>query len=288
MKYIESNVHKIVGVGHMFHNWMLGYIISKKLNIDFVYSSLNATVRNPKTLNETWDEFLGFQKNIKEIHSFSNHIELPFIENNTFFLNPSKNKFDLKFQEWYDIIDNYEDNTLFKLPPGSFVNVFDIEIYNNIEKLYQSYWKNKSKFNFKNDKINAVIHIRRGDINLDEHSFRWISFDELLEKREYLRKEHKNIHFTILSETGYKHAQLNTENTSTGHYKKNSFDIFKDSDTTLILNYCDLQCFHMMCSADILITAPSAFSIFASYLNKTKEQYHLINKKCGESRPAVL
>ena len=86
----------------------------------------------------------------------------------------------------------------------------------------------------------------------------------------------KNIHFNIISETGYNFNYVkNIISKDYKKYEKNDFNVLKEKDTSLFLNNCDLTSFHMMCSADILVTGASAFSILASYLNNNaKEMIH--------------
>jgi hypothetical protein len=123
------------------------------------------------------------------------------------------------------------------------------------EKLQTSYWKNNIPYEFNKGKTSVCIHIRRGDITEQHNSDRWKSNSHYLNIINDLKKVLFNPEFFIISEG-----------------EVGNFEEFKE-DCTLILNGSDINAFHMLASADVLVTGQSTFSTIIAYINKGKIIY---------------
>ena len=252
MKYIQSQPHPQAGLGHQFHNWILGLLIAKKYDCEFINTKFTCRIRNGNK-NSDWNSFLNFDKNLKEIKEIkpSKVINLPKIElgHN---INLTKEKLEKNLTVWGNLIKNSGDNTLFKLPLNHYVGVLSENIYNECgDYLKDCYWSKNKKYDFNNNLTNVVVHIRRGDVSKSGNANRWLDLSDYKKQIEYIRKKYDKVKFHVLSEG-------NT----------NEFNVIKSDDVNLYINHGDLQSFNMMCSSDILITGLSSFSILASYLTK--------------------
>lgn len=249
MKYIKSQPHPQAGLGHQFHNWALGYIISKKFNCEFIHTKLTPRIRNGSK-PQTWDDFLNIGKGLKTKVKVTNNVLLPKIELG------HKPKFNpdtayRNLSKWEKIIKNSPEGTMFKLPVNHYIGVLSEEIYEHSEHLKSCYWEGKEIYDFGNNKTNVVVHIRRGDVSKKGNTNRWLELSDYKKQIEYIRKKYDKVKFHILSEGNV-----------------NEFNVIKSDDVNLYINHGDLQSFNMMCSSDILITGLSSFSILASYLTK--------------------
>ena len=172
MKYITSDTTGISGVGHKFHSWVLGLILSRYCNVEYIYSSLDAHFRNEPRIDSDWNTFLNFNSKFKSNANVNNIIELPYVLYNDYLTIEEELDIEESIKEWVDIIQNSEDNTLFKIPAGQFVKLFQQDIYNLNHELQSYYWENKTPYNFNNNKLNIVLHIRRGDLYEESNDIR--------------------------------------------------------------------------------------------------------------------
>ena len=52
MKYIITQPPNIAGIGHQFHNWCLGLVVSEMLGCEYLYTPINSKIRNGKSLDD--------------------------------------------------------------------------------------------------------------------------------------------------------------------------------------------------------------------------------------------
>jgi len=261
MKYITTTPfpkNVLTGIGHCFHIWILGMIISEKFNCEFINSGFSSKIRNRDT-KISWEEFLNFgcglktEKDIKKI----NLIELPRLDLGHK-KNMSKEELEETLSVWGDKIKNSKDNTLFILPQNQFVGVLSEDIYPRYnEYLKNCYWSKNKKYDFNNDKKNMVLHVRRGDISNTPNKNRWLETTSYLKIVDYIKSKYENIELNVISEGD-----------------KNLFNDLVSVGCKLHLNKNDLESFNMMCSSDILVTGLSSFSVMASYVTKGLVFYH--------------
>jgi hypothetical protein len=259
MKYIKSQPNPQGGLGHQFHNWILGMLIAKKYKCEFINTKFTGRIRNGegRTIIETervgWNDFLNFGSKLKNKGEITptKTITLPRLElgHN---INLSQDELDATLSTWGDLIKNSKDNTLINLPVDQMVGILSETIYVECgDYLKDCYWSKNKKYDFNNNLMNVVVHIRRGDISKIRNGNRWLEIYDYKKQLDYIRKKYGKVKFHILSEGNPK-----------------DFDLIKNEDVNLCINNGDLESFNMMCSSDILITGLSSFSILASYLTK--------------------
>ena len=252
MKYIQSQPHLRAGLGHQFHNWVLGMVLSKKFNCEFINTNFNCKIRNG-VKNVNWNDILNFNRDLKNLSDIKPKkvVNLPKLDlgHNT---NLNNKQLENRLSIWGDIIKNNPDNTLFKLPFNQYIGVLSEFIHSECsDYLKECYWSKNKKYDFNNDLTNVVVHVRRGDISKKSNTNRWIELSEYKKQINYIRKKYKKVKFHVLSEGDV-----------------NSFNMLKSDDVNLYINHDDLKSFNMMCSSDILVTGLSSFSILTSYLTK--------------------
>jgi hypothetical protein len=257
MKYIKTTgfpKNVMTGIGHCFHLWALGFILAKKYNCEFIHTEFTSKIRN-KSTKDSWEKFLNFGCNLmgeKNINiNTIKKITLPRIDLGHK-KNIKKEELNKLLSEWGDIINNSEDERLFILQQNQGIGILSEEIYPLLsDHLKKCYWSNNEKYDFKNDLVNVVVHIRRGDIRKRNNSNRWLEISDYKKQLDFIRKKYGEVKFHVLSEGKHK-----------------DFDLIKNNDVKLYINHNDLDSFNMMCSSDILITGLSSFSVLASYLTK--------------------
>ena len=252
MKYIQSQPHPQAGLGHQFHNWVLGMVLSNKFNCEFINTNFTCRIRNG-VKNINWNDFLNFNKGLKNLNDIKPKkvVDLPKLDlgHNT---NLTNKQLETRLSTWSNIIKNNPDNTLFKLPLNQYIGVLSEFIHSECsDYLKECYWSKNVKHDFNNDLTNVVVHIRRGDISKKGNTNRWIEISEYKKQMDCIRKKYKKVKFHVLSEGNIK-----------------NFNEIKSDDVNLCINYGDLESFNMMCSSDILVTGLSSFSILTSYLTK--------------------
>lgn len=102
----------------------------------------------------------------------------------------------------------------------------------------------------------VAIHIRRGDVSLNNYSDRYTKDEYYLKLIKYLRNKNKNLTFCVYSEG-----------------KPNDFKIYTENNVNLRLNYDLQKTFHEMVTAKILIMAKSSLSYSAAILNENTVYY---------------
>ena len=114
-----------------------------------------------------------------------------------------------------------------------------------------------------------AIHIRRGDINIEFFRDRWNSdeyYSDLIRKLIVLYPDKKLVVFSQGSLNDFK-------------YLTDEFDIIID------LNKNDLNTFHYMVKADILVIARSSFSYVAALLNENIIHADVLKNRVWHHRP---
>lgn len=257
MQYITVSPDKYAGFGHKFHNFMSGYIVAKDKGFKFYSKPIHAKIRNkPK------QQYLGFKNwaNFFQIHDLTDalprqysQIALPKIELN--------NQAIEKLKIWDKIFkENQNKNTVFEMRYNQLLPVVYEKIRDCSQDLGAIFWKDKKKFDFENDFLNIAIHIRRGDVYThftqnNKCQARWREIDYYQKIIDFLETKYNNSCIHIFSEG-----------------KKELFNL-KLKNGVYHLNENDFKTFHMMASADILVTGMSSFSIVAAYVNKNITYY---------------
>ena len=252
MKYIEVHKNEYGGIGHQFHNWMVGLILADMSNAKLIHSPFIKRA-------DRWENVLNFNAKLPSKTNFNKVIKLPQIElgnDETY----DKAKAERNLKSWLDIIENGEDETLFKVPFDMFPGVLCEKIIQYEDYLKEAYWANKEKYDFGTNKINVGVHIRRGDINKTVNANRW------LELKDYTKMIN---HFRTHNNTG---KELIFHIFSEGN--KSSFTELAGKDVVLHLNGSDIQEFNKLISTDIIITGLSTFSILGAYLSDAKIYYN--------------
>lgn len=254
MKYIVNTLENKNGrIGHQFFNWTLGFVLSKLLNIEFVHSEFCGRA-------DYWDKFLNLgngRKTLRDLRGL-NVVNLPspgyYVLCHYDYSNI--NQAQSLLLEWKKIVEEGPDNTVYSLPYNQFSGYLSNLLWDYNTELKDLYWKNKNKHCWDNGKINVAIHIRRGDINQQKNPDRFISLKSYKEVIDTLRSKNKNYLFHVYSEGN-----------------SNAFRELQSEDVVLRLNGSDTEAFHELCSADILVTGLSSYSVMAAYLSNAEIVY---------------
>lgn len=248
MKYIVTQPEKIAGIGHQFHNWCVGLIVSEMLGCEYLHTDINSEVRNKKT-NLDWSNFLNLNKGLKKVSEvkISKRVKLPNID-----LGHDDFKNDDEINEvlaiWKKIISNNQENTLFIIPNNHYIGCLSKKIHNHSTFLKNNFWENKEKKFI--DEKSIGIHIRRGDITKIKNKIRWRELSFYKKIISYLKEQYPKHKIYIFSEG-----------------KVSDFITLKEDNVYFKINENDLDSFLSLCSVDILVTGLSSFSIMAAYFN---------------------
>ena len=239
--YNSNNPH-ISSVGHIFHNFLTGFILSKLSNYELLYAPIsNDSVR--------FELFLNFNSLFKNVDiSQLEHYRFP-VE----FLNLSDQQLKVYLNDLLSKLKELPDNCLVTIGRDRFPGKLT-KFYNLVKPdLQQAFWEKERVYpeRYKKNKINVGVHIRRGDITKSGNLDRWLDNSHYVEIINNIRKNIPNTLFHIFS-----------------HGNEKDFQELKNEDTLFHLNGSDIVSLNDMCFSDILVTGQSTYSILASYLNK--------------------
>lgn len=250
-RYLTGVPNPYAGIGHQLCNWNAALIFASKYNLNFVHHPLISKLKESK-----WEEFLGFGEGELLYEDVINKksikiVKLPRVRWNT---NDTKGHFIVS-----EII-NYAypgSNILFYIANDQ--SVYDYTIVKDI--LRTKYWNNKKKnflkCDFRQDKLNIAVHIRRGDIlqmNKKDKNFqqRWLDNTYFINIINTIKSQiYDNIVIHIFSQG--KIADFS--------------DFEKIGNVVYHLDEDEYKTFHNMILADILIVSPSSFSYFAGIIS---------------------
>lgn len=249
MKYIIANPlnfgspsNSRSSIGHSFYNWLSALLIAKECGATFLHHPfLGDTTRYNSFLNlgDGFDEPTNEQKSKGMITHHTLHLHSNNVQTDINTLSDFK-----KF------LNSVQDDTIIQFNQGAqFPGKYLIEKSEFVCDLVSPlYWKDKIP-NRDESKINIGVHIRRGDISETRNNDRWKDLGHYRKIINDLQLQFPLSVVNIVSEGA-----------------ASDFDIF--SDCKLILNGSDLDAFHTLVSADILVTGQSTFSTLMAYITK--------------------
>jgi hypothetical protein len=251
MKYIITQPNSQGRLGHQFHNWSLGLVLTKICDVQFIHTPFYGK-------SQKWETVFNFGRKFNHVPNISNKIQLPPIDlghNPLFDINKAKENLNV----WVNIINNSPDNTLFITPHDMFPGFLSEKIIEFAPYLKKCYWGDKTKYEFDGSYHNIGLHIRRGDITKTGNTNRWIELSDYKKLMERLRKidYDKPIKFHIFSEG-----------------KQTYFEEIENEDVIYHLDGSDIEAFRKLASIDTLVTGLSTFSILAAYLSDNQIIYH--------------
>jgi hypothetical protein len=267
------------GIGHQFYNWVVGWMLANRYGLNYVYSPFCGDKIVPGNIDvpvKHWNHFLNFSDQEiqeKDLPPSTKVISLPKILSchpSAEMLttpNPKQARYQVGYdihterQEWQNLIERYRDQqVLFECAKNQFITI-DWQ-YLKMKKLQDKYWKNRPMETdnmpvyFDKNKLNVVIHIRRGDVTKNgRYKVRWVSNDFYKTVMNQIRQTIKNckIKFLIFSDAT----------------KISEFDhLLADDVSVKLWGTNTLNVFRHMTMADILVTGQSSFSCLAGLLNK--------------------
>lgn len=255
MKYFISNPIKFgtsenerSSIGHAFHNWLTALIVSKKSNIEFIHTPFSNDCTR-------YENFLNFKHSFKTIENVNIEkiYQVPLIDF-AHLKSTQENVAEENIQKLIHFINDLPDNTgvLFS-SYSQFPGILIKDAHFSIEKIQESYWSKheNTKTNFDKSKFNVAIHIRRGDITKQTNFDRWKDLTFYKKIIEKINKTYKGCDIHVYSEG-----------------IQSDFSELFIENVKFHLNGSDVESLHDMCSANILVTGQSSFSIMASYINK--------------------
>jgi len=234
--------------GHKFHNWITGLYLSKLFNLEYIYTPFTQDA-------ERYENFLNLHTGYRHLsdigpvkaytttHDFC-HDDAMY---EGFYVKSLK-----RFEQF---IASIPEGSLINLGHNPFPGMLTQHYEQVIPELQKAYWKLDRNINliYLKDKVSVAIHIRRGDINFNNNPDRWLDLTH-----------YRNI-------IGNLNRELGENNLDICIFSEGQPEDFKDlatSNVRIILGGSDLVAIHHMCSADILVTGQSSFSIMAAYFNK--------------------
>jgi hypothetical protein len=245
----NSNNPDTSSVGHIFHNFLTGFILSKLSNYELLYEPIsNDSVR--------FESFLNFNSlfktpDVSQLKQYRLPVE---------FCSPTTGYAELSDQQHLDYLNKIldelsplNDNCLVVIGRDRFPGKLT-EHYNLVKSdLQKAYWSKTRNYpeRYDRDMVNVAIHIRRGDITKQRNLDRWLENDHYVDIINNIRKNIPNVLFHVFSQG-----------------EEKDFKEFHNEKVIFHLNGSDTNALNDMCFSDILVTGQSTFSILASYLNK--------------------
>jgi hypothetical protein len=246
MKYIVAQPNNHGKLGHQFQNWSLALALSGEFdNVECIHTPF-------RDMCSRWENVLNFSKGFKTVKDInpSKVVELPKIDMGTD-ISATKETFEKNLNTYRKLINDAEDNTLFKLPFDLFPGFMSEKIHGLSDKLRECYWSDKTPHDF-GDGTSIGVHIRRGDISKKGNANRWLELSEYREVMDAIRskKLYDNPQFYVFSEGSV-----------------NDFKELDGDDVTFIIGGSDVETFRKMASVDVLIVGLSTYPILASYMS---------------------
>ncbi len=249
-RYLTGVPNLYAGIGHQLCNWNAALIFARKYNLKFVHHPL-------KLKASKWEEFLGFGEEELLYENIVNTKSIKIVKLPRVWWHTN----DTKGQYIVNEIINYAypgNNILFHLANDQ--SVYDYTVVQDI--LRTKYWNHKKnnplKCDFRQDRLNIAVHIRRGDIlqmNKKDKNFqqRWLDNSYFINIINIIKSQiDDNIDIHLFS-------QGNIADFS---------DFAKINNVIYHLEADEYQTFHNMIVADILIVSPSSFSYFAGIISQ--------------------
>lgn len=242
------------GIGHQFHNWLTGYLLSKRYGLRFVHSPFCGDIIESQidTPVQMWEKFLGFGRGFireDQLPPDIKRIALPKID----WDESNWNDVTCDHYIWNDLINaRINDNVLFECAKDQFVGLgwdyFDVKTLRINYSLSRKKWPITTSFDY--DKFNVAIHIRRGDVTENgKYRVRWVGNDVYKHVMDQIRSQFSYVAFHIYSDGTEQDLSDIIHKDITLHLKTNIFDTF-----------------HEMVSADMLMPGQSSFSVLAAHL----------------------
>lgn len=250
--YFAARPNPGAGIGHQMANWIAGYWYAKQFGLNFAHIPFSGQ-KAPFVANE-WDEFLGFGNDEVSVKSLLKKgytiVLLPLFEE----------------QEQYQvdiirgIIESYSNKKVVFLAEQDQFYKDQFGVMEDIQrKFYRAPARANDKLIYKDGAFNIAIHVRRGDIMLDQSnpnlSMRYQDNDyfvNALKTALEVLKDQSNIQIYLFS-------QGKEEDYS-------EFTIF--GNMHFCLDMGARESFLHMVYADALITSKSSFSYKPALLNK--------------------
>lgn len=237
-----TNIHND-GMGAQYQR-IIGIIcIAKYYNFIYVHSPITKMEHiNDMTYINKIDDFFGINKNFKNVnyYSYDNVLKIEKPSINELLSYDKKNKNILI--EIYIPYDICEKN---------------IEIYDRGMIFLRQIIKNIIPLK----KQNIIIHIRRGDVDMNNNNERYIDIVEYNNIINIFKEKYKNYNILVFT-------QIDENN-------KNEFDIYKnDKIVTIRANEDILITFNNLIHADILVICKSSFSYLAGMYNPNIVYYY--------------
>jgi hypothetical protein len=253
MKYIIAQPNSHGRVGHQFHNWILGLVVSKRFNIEFLHTPFSGK-------SAKWENVLRFNEKYQTKNNvkINKVVNLPDIDVG-YKTNLNDDQLEGNLNVWKRIIENADDNTLFVIPYDKFVGCLSGDIHSVAGELRECYWGDKTKFKYDDEFYNVGVHIRRGDISKARNGARWLELSDYAKLLDTIREKDygKPLKFHIFSEGN-----------------KSMFSELDGDDVNFLLDGSDITALLMMSSVDLLVSGFSTFPMMAAYLNDCPVIYY--------------
>ncbi|MBR3305780.1 MAG: hypothetical protein IKI75_00835 [Lachnospiraceae bacterium] len=244
LQYMTELPGYMAGFGHGLGAWRAGLMNAKIFGLEYAYSPM---------VNREWEEILGlgagfpaaavllkqgYKKVLLPYYSVDSEKSRELIKQIIASYKGKKVIFYNEYEQWTGVGD-------------------DIKGDREIKEIFWGSPKRKSdELIYSKDEFNIALHVRRGDVSSrlkqgdESMRRRWLEPEYYLNSMDMLDELHadKNIHYYLFSEG-----------------REEDFSEFraKDRKLTFCLDMPAEKSFLQLCYADVLVTAPSSFSIIA-------------------------
>ena len=245
--YFTALPNQGAGIGHQIANWIAGYWFARQFGIKYAHSPF---------LKGNWDSFLGFGDNEITVSELLlkgyRKVLIPLFD---------EDNID-EFNLINSIIESYGGAKIIFVAEQDqfFRNQFGVIDEIN-DKFHHTLARKEDKLIYKIENFNIAIHIRRGDITIDQ---------ETKNPNLLMRWQHSNYFENVLTNV----LSIIETNKPISIYlfsqgKEADFEQFKKiGNVTLCLEMSEQLSFLHMVFADVLITSKSSFSYKPALLSK--------------------
>ena len=245
--YMTESPNALAGFGHGLGSWRAGLVNAKRLGLKYAYSPM---------VNPSWDEKMGLGEGFPKVTELLSRgyrkVLLPYYDMD------SKESVELVKQ----IINSYCGEKVVFINEHEQWTADGDDIYGD-QLIRELFWKSSTRKRdylvYDEDKshINVALHIRRGDVKALLEQGDKSMLDRWLDNGYYalvmrtvleLAQKPENVYFYLFSEGD--RAQF-----------KDLLDI--TSNLTILTDLSAEDSFINICRSDIIVAAPSSFSIIA-------------------------
>lgn len=255
--YMTEKPNPLAGFGHGLGSWRAGLVNAQRLGLNYAYSPM---------VNSSWDEKMGLGEGLPKVSDLLSDgykkVRLPYYDMD------SKESLEIVRQ----IINSYRGEKAVFVNEHEQWTADGDDIYGD-RLIREMFWKSSTRnndyivYDSEDSHINVALHIRRGDVKalLDQGDKsmldRWLDNSYYAAVMNTILKcapDSEKVFFYLFSEGD----------------KEQFSDLFGITpNLTILTNLSAEDSFINICRADIIVTAPSSFSVIAGSFSYALKLY---------------